>query len=352
MDNWIKRSALGLAGLLAAGQMAFAAEPEIVFAPTTTDISVGHAAHSSIPLGMGYWTEQGLKVKVVGIQGATAGLQQIAAKNVTFASVGPEVIINARAKGAKITAIYTYARATIQRAMALEGKGITKPEHVKGKTVGVVAMSTGSVPYGRQMLIAAGVDPDKDVKWLTIGKGGQAALALKNGIADVYLAWDTVIAPLQTQGMKFVQIKPAYHDALIGNAIITHDDFLKENPEIAVKLGRGIAKATLFGLTNPEAAIRMHWKRYPQTKPEGDEAKNMASSKIIFQSRFDGFVLPKGVKWGENLESQWNGIADLMKKEGLLPKDFDVKSVYTNALIDKINAFDQQAVVAQAKAAK
>lgn len=352
MGHWIKRSVLGLAGAFAFGHLAAAADPEIIFAPTTTDISVGHAAHSSIPLGMNYWKEQGLDVKVVGIQGATAGLQQIAAKKVTFASVGPEVIINARAKGAKITAIYTYARETIQRAMALEGKGITAPAHLKGKTIGVVAMSTGSVPYGRQMLVAAGIDPDKDVKWLTIGQGGQAALALKNGIADAYLAWDTVIAPMQNQGMKFVQIKPAYHDSLIGNAIITHDDFLKEHPEIAVKLGRGIAKATLFGLTNPEASIRIHWKRYPQTKPEGDEAKNLADSKVIFMSRFQGFVLPKGVKWGENLESQWNGIADLMKKEGLLAKDFDVKTVYTNALIDKINDFDQQAVIAQAKAAK
>lgn len=346
----IKLGALTLAALVAAGGIASAQEPKIIFAPTTTDISVGHAAHSSIPREMGFWEEEGLDVEVVGIQGATAGVQQVAAKQITFATVGPEVVLMARAKGAKVKAIYTYARSTIQRALALEGKGIEKPEDLKGKTIGVVAMSTGSVPYCRQMLVTAGMDPDNDVNWLTIGQGAQAALALKRGTVDIYCAWDTVVAPLEAEGMEFVEIRPPYHDDLIGNAIITHEDFLAEHPDIAAKVARGIAKSAIFGLTNPERAIRIHWKLYPATKPEGDEAENLAKSKVIFESRFSRFAVPEGVKWGENLESQWRGLAKLLKAEKMLPEDFDVTEAYTNELIDEINKFDADEIVAKAKA--
>src|SRR5215467_1018085 len=47
---------------------------KLVFSPTTTDLSVGHAAHSSLPRYSQCWTKEGLDVDVVGIQGATAGM--------------------------------------------------------------------------------------------------------------------------------------------------------------------------------------------------------------------------------------------------------------------------------------
>ena len=62
---------------------------KLIFSPTTTDISVGHAAHSSLPRYTKCWEKEGLDIDVVGIQGATAGMQQIAAKNVTFAKSDP-----------------------------------------------------------------------------------------------------------------------------------------------------------------------------------------------------------------------------------------------------------------------
>ena len=129
-----------------------ASAEKLIFSPTTTDISVGHAAHSSLPRKC--WQQEGLDVDVVGIQGTTAGMQQIAAKNVSFSSVGPEVLMMARSKGAKVKAMYTYSRSTIYRAVALKSSGITKTEDLRGKTMGVIAMSTGAVPYGRQMLQA------------------------------------------------------------------------------------------------------------------------------------------------------------------------------------------------------
>jgi NitT/TauT family transport system substrate-binding protein len=325
---------------------------KMIFSPTTTDLSVGHAAHSSLPRYTKCWEKEGLDMDVVGIQGATAGMQQIAAKNITFANLGPEVLMMARAKGAKVKAIYTYSRSTIYRAVALKSSGITKTEDLRGKTMGVIAMSTGAVPYGRQMLQAAQIDPDKDVQWLPIGEGAQATLALKRNDAAAWFAWDTAVANVQAQGVDLVHIKPPYFDDLIGNVIVVHEDFLASNKETVAKALRCIAQTTIFGLTNPEKTIKVHWQYYPSTKPEGDEGEALKKARIVFESRFSGYQVPPAVKWGENLESQWRGVARLMQTEKMLPADFDVTASYTNELIDAINQFDAKAVEAAAKADK
>lgn len=293
-----------------------------------------------------------MDVEVVGIQGATAGMQQIAAKNITFANLGPEVLMMARAKGAKVKAVYTYSRSTIYRAVALKSSGITKTEDLRGKTMGVIAMSTGAVPYGRQMLQAGKLDADKDVQWLPIGEGAQATLALKRGDAAAWFAWDTAVAQIQAQGVEFVHIKPPYFDDLIGNVIVVHEAFLASNKETVAKVLRCIAQSTIFGLSNPEKTIKTHWQFYPSTKPEGDEAAALEKARIVFESRFSGYQVPDGVKWGENLESQWRGVARLMQAEKLLPADFDVTSSYTNESIDAINQFDAKAIAEAAKAEK
>jgi NitT/TauT family transport system substrate-binding protein len=349
------RSPLVAASALAAALLIAAAPlraEKLVFSPTTTDLSVGHAAHSSLPKYMRCWESEGLDVDVVGIQGATAGMQQIAAKNITFANVGPEVLMMARAKGAKVKAIYTYSRSTIYRAVALKSARLTRTEDLRGKTMGVIAMSTGALPYGKQMLQAAGINPETDVQWLPIGEGAQAALALKRGDAAAWFAWDTAVAALEAQGLEFVHLKPPYFDDLIGNVIVAHEDYLAGNRAAAAKVLRCIAKATLFGLANPEKTIKVHWQYYPATRPEGDEAEAMKKARIVFDSRFGGYQVPAGVKWGENLASQWQGVARLMQAEKLLPADYDVAGSYTNELIDAVNDFDQQAVIAAAKADK
>jgi NitT/TauT family transport system substrate-binding protein len=114
---------------------------------------------------------------------------------------------------------------------------------------------------------------------------------------------------------------------------------------------RGIAKAVHFGLNNPDAAVRIHWKLYPQSKPQGtDEAKLLSDSRRVFMSRFADYELHDTKKYGESLAKQWDDLAGLMKEQGLLPADLDVKQAYTNEFVDQINDWDRGRIEAQAKA--
>src|SRR5262245_23990896 len=104
-------SALTLVTLVAGAGVPRAADvPQIVIGPTTIDISIGHAGISSIPLGMGYWKEEGLDVKVIGISNSTVAMQQMTAGNVTCASVTGDSTLHARSRNVPVKAVYTYAR--------------------------------------------------------------------------------------------------------------------------------------------------------------------------------------------------------------------------------------------------
>jgi hypothetical protein len=59
---------------------------KLVFAVTTRDSSVGHAAHSSLPQRLGDWRDEGLDVSVTSVEGSAAGLQQLGSGNIDVVS--------------------------------------------------------------------------------------------------------------------------------------------------------------------------------------------------------------------------------------------------------------------------
>src|SRR5438552_1995025 len=157
---------------------------KVVFAVTTKDISVGHAAHSSLPVALGYWKEEGLDVSVTSVEGSVAGMQQLAAGNINVVSLGPEEIVIGREKGIKIKGFYVQARETIFRVVVLAEGEIQSVRDLKGRTIGVPTLASGSVPFTKALVASAGLDPEKDVKFLATGVGSPGALALQTKQAD------------------------------------------------------------------------------------------------------------------------------------------------------------------------
>jgi NitT/TauT family transport system substrate-binding protein len=337
-----------LTTLFCLGDYAGAAE-KVVYAVTTSNISVGHAAQSSIPLALGYWKAEGLDVEVIGLSGATAGIQQVASGQVDFATVGGDALLVARARGINVKAVYTYARRSIYRIVVPEAENVKVLADFNGKTLGVPDMSAGSVPYARAALASAGVDSQNGVKWISVGIGGQAANAFRQKVIDGWAAWDTVIASLENNGFKFRYIDPPWIEEILGNVIVAREETIEKKPELVVKVARGIAESSVFGLANPDGALRNHWKMYPDTKPQEVNDETFRQARRIFDSRFDLTKLEPGVKWGENMPAQWKRMADISIEEGLIPKNFDVNACYTNQFISQINEFDQKKIEADAK---
>jgi len=328
---------------------------KVVFAVTTKDISVGHSAHSSLPQVLGYWKEEGLDVTVTSVEGSAAGMQQLAAGNLQVVSLGPEEIVIGREKGVKIKGFYVQARETIYRLVVPADSPLLKVADLKGKTIGVPSLASGSVPFAKALVASAGIDPEKDLKILAVGVGAPGRLALQQKTVDCLALWDTLQASIENSGMALRRLDlPMVHE-MLGQTLATRDDQVTENAAMLVGFARGIAKATVFGLANPEAAVRIHWKMYPETKPQtGDEAKALKDALNVFNARF---MLQRvdnrpDTRFGIGTLAQWEKLKSIFTAQKFVQGTVPAADLYSAALVDQINKFDRAAIVAQAKAYK
>jgi NitT/TauT family transport system substrate-binding protein len=325
---------------------------KVVFAVTTKDISVGHAAHSSLPVALGYWKDEGLDVSVTSVEGSAAGLQQLGSGNIQIVSIGPEEIVIGREKGVKIKGFYVQARETIYRIVVPADSPIQGVAQLRGKTIGVPALASGSVPFSKALVASVGIDPEKELKILAVGVGAPGRLALQQKQVDALALWDTLQASIENSGLPLRRLDLPMVQEMLGQTIASRDDLIADNAAVLIGFARGVAKATLFGVTNPEAAVRIHWKAYPQTRPQGvEEAKAMKEALHVFKSRFDLQRVDNrpDKRYGIGTPEQWEKLKAIYKDQKLVEGTVPAADYYTSALLAEINRFDQAAVIRQAK---
>jgi len=82
------------------------------------------------------------------------------------------------------------------------------------------------------------------------------------------------------------------------NGFIALEDTLTNKRAEAIALVQGYAKGTVFAIANPEAAVRITWEVFPQTKATGkDEATALRDDIKTLEARARSWRLePNGVK--------------------------------------------------------
>ncbi len=130
------------------------------------------------------------------------------------------------------------------------------------------------------------------------------------------------------------------------------EETLRTRRKEAVALARGYAKGTIFAINNPEAAVRILYEVFPQARPTGkDEATAIRDDIRVLQARIANWKLENaGVKrWGESSEARCAQYLDFLLKWGVIKEKVGAQDLITNELIDEINRFDSNRVVADAK---
>src|SRR5574337_2030441 len=134
------------------------------------------------------------------------------------------------------------------------------------------AQSAGVI-IARALAADAGMSPDSDINIVVAGEGAQPAVMLRNKQVAALSQFDTQSAMVENAGVKLRLLDTKEIDRYPSNGFVALEETLKSRPKEAVALGRGYAKGTLFAIDNPEAAIRILYEVFPQTKPTGkDEA--------------------------------------------------------------------------------
>ena len=182
---------------------------------------------------------------------------------------------------------------------------------------------------------------------------------MSNELRKIAYGSDLVVELLRAVGIEHVALNPGatfrgLHDSLV-NYPGAPELVLTTHEEIAVALAHGYARGTVFAIANPEAAIRILWEVYPQTRATGkDEATALKDDLTTLEARAKNwrFEPVDGKRWGDNVERNYQAYLDWLMAQGVVKTKVEVKDLITNELLDEVNKFDAQAIASQAKAYK
>lgn len=324
----------------------------IVFASTT--LPVGTAAATSLPKALGYWKAEGLDVEVTGAAGSLPSLQMVLGGKADVGVVQPVTLFQMRPKGAKVKAFYTFVRQNWFFPAVLESSPIRSIADFKGRRIGVQSLGASMIPFMNLALTDAGLNPERDVRFVAVGLGAGAAALLQQGQVDALALWSAQYATMENAGFrlrKFTDIAPL-RDLSFAVAFVARDEWLRTNRRVAVGLGRGWAKATLFALHNPEAAVRLHWKLFPRTTIGDNEVTALRHGLHELRAGIDFMRIDRaGVRlWGMTTPDEVESYGRVLLRAGLIgPPLAAAQEYFTSEFIDGINGFDAGLVIKQAK---
>lgn len=338
--------------LILVGVSPASAQTRIRYLLTSPTPNVAEAAHSSVPEKLGFWKDAGLDVEVKPFGGSTGATQVVISGSAEFTMASPEALLVGRQEGANIKGVYNHTRESIYTIAVVKDSPIKKLEDLKNKTIGVVSLSSGATSVAKAMLRGVGFDPEKDLKWLPIGLGPQSANALKSNQVDAIAMWDWAYAILENAGFQFRQFETPGTSKLLALMLITNGEFLKANSGADMKFAQGIAKGTLFTLSNPEAAVRIHWDKYPASKPTNiPEDQALREAVHVLQARLAKYRLEGRAdpRFGAFTRDEWTSTQNFFFDVGVINKKPDVGEYFTNDLIDSVNNFDKAAIIKKAE---
>jgi NitT/TauT family transport system substrate-binding protein len=347
-------------GLFAIGLSAFVATAS---AQTPFTLILGQSAVTAneafnvfVPLQLGYFKEEGLTVDYPTSQGGTQVVQLLSAGkgDVGLAAV-PGVILG-RQQGINVVAAYNYLRRHSTALAVLADGPIKQAKDLKGNIIGVVSMSATRTFDGHAMVKAAGLDPDKDVQWVPVGFGAQAAAALSSGKVAALALWDATYVDMENQGVKLKLFTFPFQEDLVGYVYVTTDANMAAKRGDLIKFFRAVTKGTVFAAANPEAAACIYLTASGDIRQATDKTKALSNATNVVKDNVKNALRSNPNQlWGSFPPNGWATNTRYYQELGVVKGDVPpVNSMFVgdDAFFKEINKFDSAKIEEQAKSYK
>ena len=313
------------------------------------------AAPFAIAQKLGWFEKAGIKVELVPLPGSTDCVKLVATKDVQISLPSVEPLAIIRPQGVKAKFFYTAYQGNIYGIAVPADSPVKSMADLKGKRIGVTSMASAGVVVARALAKQAGLDPDKDISIVVAGESAQTAALLRSKQIDALSQFDTQYALTSNAGAKLRFLDHPEIRKFPSNGFVALEDYLRTSRADAVALARGYAMGTVFAIANPEAAIRILWEVYPQTRSLGkDEATALRDDLLTLDARAKHWRYEPvdGKRWGDNVEANYRTYLDWLTAQGVVKTKVDVKDLITDELLDDVNKFDADAIRKEARAFK
>lgn len=275
----------------------------------------------------GYFKEEGLDVKI--IQPSDGGCADlVAAGKGEFGISYQEEVTYARTSTTPlpIIAIAAILQHNTSGFASPKTKNIVTPKDFEGKKYGGWG-SPSETAILKAIMEKSGANFSK-LKMVNIGASDFFSSVQRDvDFSWIYYGWDGIAAGIKKMPINFIKLTDLdknldYYTPLI----ITNENIVKNNPELAKKFLRAVSKGYNYCITNPKSAVLSLLKYAPQTD------KKIAIASAVYLAKEYKAEAPR---WGEMKDSIWANYSNWMFQKGLLKNKLDIKNAYTNRFLPK-----------------
>lgn len=277
----------------------------------------------------GWFAESGLEFKFVPGKGGGAAVKHLLAGNADIAFANIDPLLYAAEQGAKLKAVYNIYPQNVFNVVSLKEKGITSPEDLKGKKIGVYSMESGTRQNLRIILRAVGLD-EADVEVVPTGVLNFAPLM--QGQVDATAATDTGLWLAQQKGLGVSNVIWArdYLNTPTDVFMVT-EAFYNTNREALRGFLRAYRRGTQWMIDHPQAAAQMARTYAINGK---DVKTNLEIIKIRNASSVSEDTRQHGLGWfdlGLLVE-----VEKTFRSLGLTQQPLDMKTLFTNEVVKSL----------------
>lgn len=360
-----QRRGQGLAAVIRAAALAMVASVVAAPAFALDDVTVGLSVQPSVSDGgawaladeLGIWKKEGLSVKTVVFSGSGTLIPQVAAGQILIGLPDPASIVVATAAGQArlpLTFFYNEIPLNTLEFAVLASSPIKTVADLKGKKIGVGALTWGNIPTTRAVFKSAGLDGQYSL--VPVGSLGSGFQALKSGGVDALnfnSGWND---QLELSGTPLRRVHlPGVFGRISLNAFVTRNDELARNPDLFARFGRAFTEAQFVCDANPAACIDAFWRAHPEARPAGPDVEQARKTAIEVLRRHNVAILywPDGRRRtpGEfDLRNIHEYVRQMAAQGELASANVPVDTLFSNALVPQFDRFDHAALRAEAQA--
>ena len=289
--------------------------------PTRLRISIPGLGTTSYPLIMaqkkGYFRAEGYDVELIPMTGGLA-VKTLMAGEVNLTSAGTLV---ASMQGAKLRMVMGFLRHLPYDLVA--APEIKRVEDLRGKKVAVADRGSVTFMVARAILHGHGLEVDKDVTMLAMGRPDVRYQALLMGTVQAVIANVDGTGLLEPKGFHSVASAGNYTKGFAGSLTVTQD-LLEKRPDEVMKYLRATLKGTRAYLTLREEAIRVTSQWTKITPVVAAKVHDYLSA---------GVLAPDGLVDRETMETATNEA----REGGGIKRNVKPEEIYDFRLMQKVN---------------
>ncbi len=284
--------------------------PNVQYAPLYVAAERGYFADEGIAVDFDYSTE-------------TDGVALLGAGDVKFSLASGEQVLLARAQGLPVVYVFGWWQDYPVAVAARPESGITRPQDLAGKRIGLPGTFGASYIGLRALLDAAGLS-ESDVTLDSIGFNQVQALVADQEQAIVVYANNEPIQ-LEAQGVAVNVIRVADYVHLASNGLVSNEATIRGDPELV----RGMVRAFQLGirdtLEDPQAAYEI-CKKYVENLAQADQVVQMA----VLEASI-GFWRADRIGYSE--PQAWSNMQDVLLEMGLMSEPLTLDQAFTNEFL-------------------